>query len=146
MTTLYTIGFTKKPLEEFAALLREADVDAVIDTRLRPKSQLAGYANQRDLPFILDLLGISYEHRPELAPTKELLDSYRGGGTWEEYVAVFRPLIEEREIVATGHELLARYRAPCLLCSEHTADHCHRRLVAEYWAEEIPDLEIVHLC
>ena len=146
MKTLYTIGFTRKSLEAFASLLQEAGVDAVIDTRLRPNSQLAGYAKQRDLPFILALLGIDYEHRPELAPTREILESYRGGGTWEAYVAAFRPLIEARDVVATGAEILDRYRAPCLLCSEHTADHCHRRLVAEYWAEEIPDLEIVHLC
>ena len=146
MKTLYTIGFTRKSLETFASLLQEVGVDAVIDTRLRPNSQLAGYAKQRDLPFILRLLGIAYEHRPELAPTREILESYRSGGTWEAYVAAFRPLIEERDVVDAGAEILDRYRAPCLLCSEHTADHCHRRLVAEYWAEEIPDLEIVHLC
>ena len=146
MATLYTVGFTKKSLETFATLLQEAGVDVVIDTRLRPNSQLAGYAKQRDLPFILDLLGIAYEHRPELAPTREILDGYRAGGSWEQYVAAFRPLIEEREVMASGKELLARYRAPCLLCSEHTPDRCHRRLVAEYWAEEMAGLEIVHLC
>lgn len=146
MPTVYTIGFTKKSLEEFVTLLRDAGVDAVIDTRLRPNSQLAGYAKQRDLPFVLKLLGIDYEHRPELSPTREILDTYRDGGSWENYVAAFRPLIEEREVITSGKELLARYRAPCLLCSEHTADHCHRRLVAEYWAEEIADLEINHLC
>lgn len=145
MPTIYTIGFTKKSLAEFAHLLHEADVDAVIDTRLRPNSQLAGYAKQRDLPFILELLGVAYEYRPELAPTSEILDAYRAGGTWEAYVAAFRPLLEEREIVTTGRTLLDRYRAPCLLCSEHTADHCHRRLVAEYWAEAIAGVDVVHL-
>lgn len=145
MSTIYTIGFTKKSLEEFATLLQEAGVDTVIDIRLRPDSQLAGFAKQRDLPYILNLLGIGYEYRPELAPSKGILDSYRHGGTWEAYVAAFRPLIEERGVIASGKEVLARYRAPCLLCSEHTADQCHRRLVAEYWAEEIPGLEIVHL-
>jgi uncharacterized protein (DUF488 family) len=33
----------------------------------------------------------------------------------------------------------------CLLCSEPTPEHCHRRLFAEYLKERIPDLEIVHL-
>ena len=145
MTTLYTIGFTKKSLEEFATLLRQGGVDVVIDTRLRPHSQLAGYANQRDLPFILELLGIDYEHRPELAPTREILDSYRSGGTWKEYVAAFRPLIEARDVVATGKEIVSRYQAPCLLCSEHTADHCHRRLVAEYAERHVPGVTVKHL-
>ena len=44
-----------------------------------------------------------------------------------------------------GRSVLARWKAPCLLCSEATAVQCHRRLVAEYWAQELPPLEIVHL-
>jgi hypothetical protein len=31
------------------------------------------------------------------------------------------------------------------LCAETTAEQCHRRLVAEYWAQQIPELTIVHL-
>ena len=33
----------------------------------------------------------------------------------------------------------------CLLCSEDTADHCHRRLVAEYLQEQWGNIEIIHL-
>jgi hypothetical protein len=33
----------------------------------------------------------------------------------------------------------------CLLCSEDSAEHCHRRLAAEYLASAWGDLEIVHL-
>jgi len=32
-----------------------------------------------------------------------------------------------------------------LLCSEPTAEHCHRRLALEYLQEKWGDLEIVHL-
>lgn len=32
-----------------------------------------------------------------------------------------------------------------LLCSEATAEHCHRRLVCEYLADHWPDLQTVHL-
>ena len=32
-----------------------------------------------------------------------------------------------------------------LLCSEATAEHCHRRLVCEYLAQHWPDLKAVHL-
>jgi len=32
-----------------------------------------------------------------------------------------------------------------MLCSEATAEHCHRRLVAEYLAERWPAVEIIHL-
>lgn len=33
----------------------------------------------------------------------------------------------------------------CLLCSEETPDHCHRRLVAEYLQKKWPNVEIHHL-
>jgi uncharacterized protein (DUF488 family) len=33
----------------------------------------------------------------------------------------------------------------CLLCSEATPHHCHRRLVAEYLRDQWRDVNIVHL-
>jgi uncharacterized protein (DUF488 family) len=145
MPTIYTIGFTKKPLARFIALLQGAGVDAIIDTRLRPNSQLSGYAKQEDLAFILKTFHIAYEHRPDLAPTDEILHTYRQGKDWQAYEVRFQPLIQERAIEHIAQEVFDHYQTPCLLCSEDTADRCHRRLVAEYWAKHIPSLGIVHL-
>jgi hypothetical protein len=33
----------------------------------------------------------------------------------------------------------------CLLCSDETPEHCHRRLVAEYPQQKWPNVEITHL-
>jgi len=146
MPTIYTIGYKEKPLATFIGQLREAGVDAVIDVRLRNTSHLAGYTKRDDLAFLLrEGFGIAYEHQPELAPTPEIRDAYRSGGDWPAYVADFVPLLEERAAQEVGRAILARYRAPCLLCAEPTAEHCHRRLVAEYWAAHVPGLTIVHL-
>jgi len=144
--TLYTIGYQRKPLATFIGQLKEADVDAVIDIRLRPTSQLDGYAKQDTLAFLLcEGFGIAYEHHPELAPTPELLDGYRNDGDWAAYESIFIPLLTERRTEEVGREVFARYGSPCLLCFELTAEKCHRRLVAEYWASHLPDLSIVHL-
>jgi uncharacterized protein (DUF488 family) len=146
MTTVYTIGYTQKSLEQFIRLLQKAGVDAVVDIRLRNTSQLAGFAKRDDLAFLLrEGFGIEYEYRPDLAPTPEILDAYKADGDWLAYERAFRPLLAEREAEAISHEILTRYQQPCLLCTEPTPDHCHRRLVAEYWAEHLPDLETVHL-
>lgn len=146
MRTIYTIGHTQKSLERFVGLLQEAGVDAVIDVRLRNTSQLAGFAKRDDLAFLLRKgFHIEYEHHPELAPTAEILDAYKAEGDWPVYEQDFLPLLAERDAETLGRELLARYRHPCLLCAEPTADHCHRRLVAEWWAEHIPEVEVVHL-
>ena len=146
MPGVYTIGYKGKPLSKFIGDLRAAGVDAVIDIRLRNTSHLAGYTKRDDLAFLLAQgFGIAYEHHPELAPTPEILDAYRAEGDWPAYEARFMPLLAEGEAEQVGRQILARYRAPCLLCAEPAADHCHRRLVAEYWAARIPELTIVHL-
>jgi uncharacterized protein (DUF488 family) len=143
---LYTIGYQRKPLATFIGQLRQAGVDAVIDVRLRNTSHLAGYTKRDDLAFLLrEGFSIAYEHHPELAPTPEMLDAYRDDRDWPDYEARLRALLVERAAESVGREIMARYRAPCLLCAEPTAQHCHRRLVAEYWAEHLPGLNIVHL-
>lgn len=143
--SLYTIGFTQKSLRQFVHLLQDAGVDAIIDSRLRNTGQLAGYAKKDDLAFVLELVGIAYEHHPELAPTDEILDTYRQDKEWARYVRRFRPLIADRQIETVGADILARYRNPCLLCSEATPEQCHRRLVAEYWQQHVDGLEVIHL-
>jgi uncharacterized protein (DUF488 family) len=146
MTIIYTIGYTQKTLERFIRLLQQAGVDAVIDIRLHNTSQLAGFAKRDDLAFLLrEGFGIEYEHRLELAPTPEILDSYRREGDWARYERDFIPLLAERDAEAIGRELLGRYRRPCLLCAEPAPDHCHRRLVAEWWVAHLTGLEVNHL-
>jgi uncharacterized protein (DUF488 family) len=146
MPTIYTIGVNRKKLEQFVRLLQQAAIDAVIDVRLRNTSQLAGFSKQDDLAFLLrEGFGIQYEHRPELAPTPEILDAYRETGDWVAYRSAFLLLLAECNAETIGHDLVSRYRHPCLLCAEPTADRCHRRLVAEWLAGRMPGVEVLHL-
>ena len=148
MPIVYTIGYEKKPLSVLIAELRGAGVDAIIDVRLRNTSHLAGYTKKETLAFLLpEGFGIAYEHHPELAPSDELLDAFRAkdSGDWSQYEDAFLPLLEARDAKDVGVALVARYHAPCLLCKEATAEQCHRRLVAEFWASHIPNLTVIHL-
>lgn len=146
MITIATTGYQRKPLADFINQLRDAGIDVVIDVRLRNTSHLAGYAKRDNLAFLLpEGFGIAYEHHPELAPTDEIFDAHREQKDWDAYVAAFIPLLEARGAEAIGRDVLARYRAPCLLCAEPTADRCHRRLVAEYWQRHCPHVIVEHL-
>ena len=146
MVTIYTIGHRRKPLATFVGQLRGAGVDAVIDVRLRNTSHLVGYTKRDDLAFLLcEGFGIAYEHHPELAPTSEILEAYRTDGDWPAYEGRLLRLLTERAAESVGREILARYHTVCLLCAEATAQKCHRRLVAEYWATHMPGLTINHL-
>lgn len=143
---LYTIGFSQKSAETFFGLLRDNDVNVLVDIRLRPDSQLSGFAKQRDLPYFLqNLIGCNYRYILEMTPTDALLDQYRADKSWERYEAAFKQLLEERNLIAgLDRDWWATNRA-CLLCSEYEPDHCHRRLVAEYLAASWLEVDIVHL-
>jgi uncharacterized protein (DUF488 family) len=144
---LYTIGFTQKRAEVFFELLRQHGVQRLVDIRLKPGGQLAGFARQDDLPYFLSKLaaGCQYVHIPELAPTKEILNDYRADSDWPRYVARFEALMDERRIPEALHRVDFETLTSCLLCSEPTPEQCHRRLVAERLAAHWPDVEVIHL-
>ncbi len=141
-----SIGFTRHSAEEFFSKLRQAGVTRLIDVRLNNVSQLAGFAKRDDLRFFLrELCGADYVHSTALAPTKEMLDDYKKGRIpWPDYEERFLRLMAERRIEERlDPDLFAG--TPVLLCSEHTAEHCHRRLVIEYLADHWPGVHAVHL-
>ena len=141
-----TIGFTKHTAEGFFGALRDEGVARLIDVRLNNVSQLSGFAKRDDLRYFLEhLCEADYIHEPELAPTAELLKSYRDQEIdWQEYELRFFDLIENRRI---EEKLSPDFFEPrsVLLCSENTADHCHRRLVVEYLSQHWGDISAVHL-
>lgn len=142
---LFTIGFTRKSAEQFFGLLRGSRATTLIDVRLNNVSQLAGFAKRDDIKFFIhEICGMNYIHRLDLAPTKAMLDDYKKrGASWTEYEPQFRELIEMRRVEETVPlELLEN---AVLLCSEDKPHHCHRRLVAEYFAQHLDDVSITHL-
>lgn len=142
---IYTIGFTKKPASTFFGLLRQSGAERLVDVRLNNVSQLAGFAKRDDLSYFLaEICGMGYHHELQLAPTKDMLDDYKKhGARWDDYERWFLDLIAERQIEDRVSPTLLDNSV--LLCSEATAHHCHRRLVAEYLAERWGDVTIEHL-
>jgi uncharacterized protein (DUF488 family) len=118
----------------------------LVDVRLNNSSQLAGFAKRADLEYFLkEICDIEYVHEPLLAPTQEMLDRYKKHkGAWPDYEREFLALMAERRIETEIPPSL--FASPSvLLCSEHAADHCHRRLVAEYLQEKWGELGVEHL-
>jgi uncharacterized protein (DUF488 family) len=143
---VYSIGFTQKRAAAFFGLLKEAGVRRLLDVRLNNSSQLAGFTKKEDLPYFLrELCRAEYQHEPLLAPTQDLLDAYKKGkGAWQDYETAFLALLAERRV----EERLPRdlFATPtALLCSEPTAEQCHRRLALEYLQARWGGLRIIHL-
>lgn len=142
---VYTIGFTKRTAADFFGTLKDAGIKRLVDVRLANRSQLAGFSKRDDLRYFLrELCGADYVHEPRLGPTRELLDEYRKSKPgWAWYEARFLELMAERVVErAIDRTLLAG--PTVLLCSEVTADHCHRRLVLEYLNRAWGDIRAIH--
>ena len=54
---LFTIGFTQKSAEQFFNLLKHNHVNVLIDTRLKPDSQLSGFAKGISSGVITSITG-----------------------------------------------------------------------------------------
>ncbi|MGO6672559.1 DUF488 domain-containing protein [Rhizobium sp. WYCCWR 11128] len=127
-----TIGFTKTNAAKFFDRIKQAGVKKVIDVRLHNTSQLAGFAKADDLAYFLkEICGAQYVHQPLLAPTDDILKAFkRDKGDWNVYQGQFLRLMSERQI--ENRLKPDMFEGTCLLCSEDTPHHCHRRLVCEY--------------
>jgi uncharacterized protein (DUF488 family) len=143
---IYSIGFTQKSAAEFFGALKSAGIRRLVDVRLNNTSQLAAFAKRDDLAYFLrTICDAEYVHEPLLAPTQEMLDAYKKRkGAWPDYERAFLSLMQERQIETALHR--EQFVEPAvLLCSELTAEHCHRRLVLEYLAQRWDGITIRHL-
>lgn len=121
-------------------------MQCLVDIRLHPGGQLAGFARQSDLPYFLtELAECEYLHISALAPSDELLSDYRKDKNWARYAERFEALMDSRSIPQSLDHTMFKEKACCLLCSEDTPEKCHRRLVAERLARHWPGVDIVHL-
>jgi uncharacterized protein (DUF488 family) len=138
MINLFNIGFTQKTAEEFFGILKKNKIDCLVDIRLNPNGQLSRFAFEKDLPFFLDKLanGCKYVHRVDLAPQDELLKEVRTKGSamskdYKLFEKEFNQYLEKKSKIENFVEQFKNYQNVVLLCSEHTTEKCHRRLVSE---------------
>ena len=142
---LYTIGFTKKTAEQFFGLLSRNGVKRLIDVRINNSSQLAGFSKSPDLEYFLRIIGnMDYTYIEDFTPAKDLMTDYQNKRIdWDKYQKIYLDLLKERNVLAKYS--IEDFDGACFLCSEDTPDHCHRRLLVEFFKAENNNVEITHL-
>ena len=142
--TIFTIGTQGRHDEDFIAVLRQHQIDAVIDIRLRNEGRYYRFASGKHIRALCEVHGIAYRHDTRFSPTGEMLDRYKVNQDWPAYEREYRALIAERDMPGIWAEVAAGFRRPCLLCAEKTPEHCHRRLLGEVLVGGKAD-RLVHL-
>lgn len=139
---IYTIGFTKKTAKEFFQILKDNQIEQLVDIRLNNTSQLAGFTKKRDLEYFLKAISnIDYYYFDFLAPTKELRKMV---DNWPLYTREYLKLLDERNVLDHLNPKFFHKRT-VLLCSEPLARNCHRGILADYLKEYWENVEIIHL-
>ncbi len=134
---LFTIGHSTRSIEEFVALLREADVTLVVDVRTVPRSRTNPQYNRDTLPASLAPFGIGYEHIAELGGLRGKKRDVPASvnGFWDN--ASFHNYADYAmgEDFARGlarlRELGAAQRC-AIMCAEAVWWRCHRRIISDY--------------
>jgi uncharacterized protein (DUF488 family) len=144
---LFTIGFTKKTAQYFFHLLKINNIESVIDIRLNNTSQLAGFAKYPDIQFFLnEICNIEYVHDKMFSPMQTTLNKYKKNIiSWHDYVKEFEETMVERKIDYYIRHTYSDKENICLLCSEASADKCHRKLVANKFKMQFGEVEIFHI-
>lgn len=143
-TQLYTIGFAQKKAEEFFSILKKNKIKTLIDIRQSNTNIYAGFTIRDNLRYFLkEICDIDYVENRLFAPTKEIRDKYHEDKDWESYQRKYGELLRERKALdSISMDLID---SGVLLCSEPSADHCHRRLAAEHIKEKFKGIRIIHL-
>jgi uncharacterized protein (DUF488 family) len=125
----FTIGYEQSELALFIKLLRDRDVDIVVDVREIPLSRKPGFSKHQ-LSAALEKAGIDYRHVVALGAPKKLRERLRQGGSWFQYIKGYNLVLEKQTEAIDELVALAATRRICLLCFERNASECHRSLIA----------------
>lgn len=143
--TIWTIGHSTRPVDEFLALLRKSDIEAIADVRRLPGSRRYPQYDQDALATSLAEHGIEYHWfealggrrraRTDSPNTAWRNASFRGYAdymTSAEFAAGIAQLLE-----------LATRRRTALMCAEAVWWRCHRGLVAD--ALCVRGIKVLHI-
>jgi len=131
--TVYSIGHSTRPLDEFLGLLRAHGVTHVVDTRTVPRSRRNPQYNREALPEALRPAGIGYAHVPGLGglrrPRRDSVNTAWRNAGFRGY-ADHMQTPEFAESLETLIALAARAQV-AVMCAEAVPWRCHRSLIAD---------------
>jgi uncharacterized protein (DUF488 family) len=135
VATLYTIGHSTRPLDEFIAVLQAHSIQTLVDIRSFPMSRRLPHFNRESLEKTLPDAGIRYLWHKELGGRRKKLrddspnialrnDSFRN---YADYM-----LTEEFHHGILEMLKLAGQSRTAYMCAERVYFRCHRMLVSDW--------------
>jgi len=144
-TTIWTIGHSTRPLEEFLGLLSASNIEVVADVRSFPASRKFPHYGKEALAATLARRAIAYHWLPALGGRRPTVAG-SPNAAWRN--ASFRAYADYMLSAEFGHGLsqlirLASQARTGVMCAEAVWWRCHRSMIAD--ALCVRGIEVVHI-
>jgi uncharacterized protein (DUF488 family) len=133
----FTIGHSTRSILEFVELLREVEIQLVVDVRTVPRSRTNPQFNRDVLPITLSEFAIDYEHiaqlgglRPRSATLPPYVNAFWQNASFHNFADY--AMSEEFKSGLTRLRELGHARRSAVMCAEAVWWRCHRRSIADY--------------
>ena len=131
--TIWTVGHSNRPLEEFLRLLQAHGATLVVDVRKMPGSRRNPHFGRDTLPQALRQAGIGYVHMPGLGGLRRRRPDSQNTGWENASFQGYADYMLTPEFEQSLQELLERAKGEraVLMCAEAVPWRCHRSLIAD---------------
>jgi ParB family chromosome partitioning protein len=147
--TIYTIGYAGRDWKDFLKILKDNNIELLLDIRESGESRYKPEFNESVLKRSLEEQGIEYERRPELGVPFEVRQPYIDGLlSWDCFKQWYNWSIRGRKLEGKVRDLLPelverlKSKRSCLMCEEMypkpkgaQRHYCHRDILADMIVE-----------
>lgn len=131
--TVWTIGHSTRPIDEFIGLLRAHQIDLLVDVRTVPRSRYNPQFNMETLAQSLLDAELRYHHLPELGGLRKTRKDSINDGWRNASFRGYADYMQTEEFPRAFEELMAcgRDKNTVIMCAEAVPWRCHRSLIAD---------------
>jgi uncharacterized protein (DUF488 family) len=143
--TIWTVGHSTRPLQEFLELLAHYQIEAVADVRRFPGSRRHPHYASDALAETLAGNDIAYQWLPKLGGRRKPMPDSPNTAWRNASFRAYADHLTSQEFAQGLNELLtlSEKRRTTLMCAEAVWWRCHRRLIADVLLSR--GFEVVHI-
>ncbi len=157
-TTIYTIGYSNKSVNDLIRILQTNKIKIVLDIRKSVESKMKPKFNGEILEGVLASSGIGYIHDPNLGVIYDIQEVYKSGNFAHECFKQFydfsinKYLKERKERLDEFVGNINSWGPTALLCVEESESpntiqkhYCHRKYLADRFLDTKYFTDVIHL-
>lgn len=131
--TIYTVGHSTHPIDEFIEMLQAHGVQKLVDVRTIPKSRHNPQFNSPDLAASVRRENVTYRHVEALGGLRHTTKDSLNGAWRNASFRGYADYMQRAEFTAAIEDLISRgqHSDLAIMCAEAVPWRCHRSLIGD---------------